>query len=145
VKTATVNAAASLVLRDLGERLNATRYEIVDPSLTAVPSTRRNASLRLALASQVWGCSDGASRCPGPWIRNCPEGRGFACLLPVKSELSKWLIALVQLLGLQPACLSALPFAGSGFDFRLRSTLPRGGDTPPQGRGNVLLDSTYPT
>jgi hypothetical protein len=37
---------------------------------------------RLALASQVWGCSDRASRCPGPRGSACPKGRDFACLLP---------------------------------------------------------------
>jgi hypothetical protein len=34
--------------------------------------------------------------------------------------------------------------ANSDFAFRLRRKVPRRGDTPPQGRGNVVLDSAYP-
>src|SRR5882672_12854284 len=37
------------------------------------------------------------------------------------------------------------PRANSGFSFASRGYLWRGGDTPLQGRDNVLLDSTYPT
>src|SRR5258707_12530107 len=45
----------------------------------------------------------------------------------------------------QPASCNALPSARSGFEFRLRNQLPQGRDIPPPVRGNVLLDSTYPT
>jgi hypothetical protein len=34
-----------------------------------------------ALASQVRGCSDGASRCPGSRVAGASEGPGLACLL----------------------------------------------------------------
>jgi hypothetical protein len=50
---------------------------------TVVPSTGRNAPPRPALASQVWGCSDGP--CAAPALRmtrmSLPRAGAFACLL----------------------------------------------------------------
>jgi len=45
----------------------------------------------------------------------------------------------------QQACCNALPSANSDFAFPVRRTFPRGGETPPQGHDNVLLDTMHPT
>ena len=45
----------------------------------------------------------------------------------------------------QPACCNAQTAANNAFAFRLRCKVPRRGDTPQPGRGNVLLDKMHST
>jgi len=52
------------------------RFEV---NVTAVPSTRRKRAARPALASQVWGYSDGP-RAAGPMDQQLSRGPGFCCL-----------------------------------------------------------------
>jgi len=143
-------------------QLPSDRWANDDPSL---PQTARSRPHRMAGYSFDWGRSTpparvAPERVDGPQRlaegSRVGDGRG-ALGLPVRGaretpsvrpELSNCLICrrLVRPAPQsQPACCNAQTAANNAFAFRLRCKVPRRGDTPQPGRGNVLLDKMHST
>src|SRR5262249_17759855 len=85
-------------------------------------------------------------RADGSWGRCCGRHRSDCTRQRETPSVRSLLIGEAECskpLGLSRRRCNALP--NSGFSFALRRWSLPGGDSPPQGRGNVLLDSMHAT